>query len=106
MKFNLQNFEENLIARKEGETIRYVSREKCVYDSSIEPGDTVTLHARQDLEEVMLIGNDFLVRVESVDCDVIQGRLVMSNGVHDNALVRFRDKYVIACSKGQGCDFF
>ncbi len=99
MKFNLQNFEENIVARDEGVTIRYVSREKCVYDSPIEPGDTVTLHARQDLEEVMLIGNDFHVRVESVDGVVIQGRLVMSDGVHDNALVRFRDKYVITCSK-------
>lgn len=99
MKLNLRNFEENLIARVEGVPIQYVSHEKCVYDCPIEPGDTVALHARQDLEDVMLIGSDLLVRVESVDGDVIQGRLVMSDGVHDNTLVMFKNKYVITCSK-------
>ena len=74
MKLNLRNFEENLIARDEGVPIQYVSHEKCVYDCPIEPGDTVALHARQDLEDVMLIGNDLLVRVESVDGDVREAK--------------------------------
>ena len=102
MKLNLLDFEENLIARKEGIRIGFSWADdsgKGPEDCRVETGDTVRLRAKSGIDGVYLMDGEFLVRVESVDGDIIQGRLVMCDGVHDNALVRFSDKYVITCSK-------
>ena len=97
MKLNLQNFEENLMAREEVMPIGYSG--KGLVDCHVEIGDTVRLHAKPGIDDVYLMGDEFLVCVESVEGDLIQGRLVMSDGVHDNALVMCKNKYVITCSK-------
>ena len=102
MKLNLHDFEENLMAREEGIPIGFSWADgsgKGPEDCYVETGDAVRLHAKPVIDDMYLMDDEFLVRVESVDGDVIQGRLVMSDGVHDNVLVRFRKKYVATCSK-------
>ena len=65
----------------------------------IQPGDTVTLNVRADLEDEYLLGKMLRVRVEVVNGDEIEGRLDLNGGVHSDAHVTFRKTYVIGCSK-------
>lgn len=104
MKLNLQNFELNLVQREEGMPIGFswaVDGGKGPEDCRVEAGDTVRLCARPNIEDMYPTNDEFIVRVESVEGDAIKGRLVISDDVHNNVLVRFRIKYVITCGKKQ-----
>ncbi len=102
MKLNLQNFEENLMARDERMPIGFswsIDVNSHSDKFKIQKGDTVSLRVKPEVVDAAVFGDTLLVLVTSVSGDVVEGEVRLDDRSHDKILVKFNVKFVITCTK-------